>query len=159
MMEEPLIDADFVMQKIEGKGGWTYVLLPEIVRNKSNPFGWARVKGTIDNYEFRGYNLMPMKNSGLFLAVKAEIRKKINKQAGDTVRVTLYADNLPTDIPDELKECLQNEAGLYEKFVAYTDGEKKAFINWIYSAKTDETRADRIVKTLEKIEKGLKFYP
>lgn len=157
-MEEPLIEADFVMQKIDGKGGWTYIALPDVPRDKKGRFGLVRVRGTIDAYEIRAYNLWSMKNGGLFMPVKQEIRKKIKKESGDSVRVILYADNMPTEIPDELKECLENEPGLYEKFVAYTDGEKKAFINWIYSAKSDETRADRIVKTLEKVEKGKSFY-
>jgi hypothetical protein len=154
-MDKPLIDADFVIQKIEEKGGWHFVVIPDVFPQKSNHFNWARVRGTIDTFEIRGYNLMPIKSGGLFLAIRQEIRKKIKKQAGDTIRVILYADSLPTEIPEELKECLKNEPCLYEKFMNYSEGEKKAFVDWIYSAKTDETKADRIVKTLEKVEKGI----
>ncbi|RFS13541.1 YdeI/OmpD-associated family protein [Emticicia sp. C21] len=157
-METPLINDEFLLQKFEGKGGWTFAEIPQIPQDKNSPFGWVRVRGTIDDFEIRSYNLMPMRNGKLFLAVRLEIRKKIKKQAGDKVRVILFSDDLPIDIPEELVECLQNESGLYEKFETYSEGEKKGFINWIYSAKTDETRADRIVKTLEKIEKGQKFY-
>lgn len=157
-MDSPIVDNEYLLKKFEGKGGWTYAEIPEILQNKDNPFGWVRVRGTIDGFEIKNYNLAPMGNGRLFLPVKLEIRKAIKKNAGDTVRVILFPDNLPTEIPDELKECLENEPGLYEKFMTYSDGEKKGFINWIYSAKTNETKADRIVKTLEKIEKGLKFY-
>ncbi|RYU92733.1 YdeI/OmpD-associated family protein [Emticicia agri] len=157
-MDIPLIDEDFLLERFEGKGGWTFAQIPQIPRNSSLPFGWVRVRGTIDGFEIKGYNLMPMSNGKLFLAVRLEIRKKIKKEAGDKVRIILYADGLPVEIPDELKECLQNESGLYEKFLTYSEGEKKGFINWIYSAKTDETKAERIVKTMEKIEKGQKFY-
>ncbi len=157
-MDSPIVDNEYLLKKFEGKGGWTYAEIPEVVQNKNNHFGWVRVRGTIDGFEIKNYNLAPMGNGRLFLPVKLEIRKAIKKNAGDTVRVILYADDLPTEIPDELKECLENEPGLYEKFMTYSDGEKKGFINWIYSAKTDETKADRIVKTLEKIEKGLRFY-
>jgi hypothetical protein len=157
-MDKPLIDGDFVMQKVEGKGGWTFVVIPDVFPQKSNHFNWARVRGTIDSYTIKGYNLMPIKSGGMFMAIRQEIRKKINKQAGDLVRIILYEDKLPTEIPEELKECMENELGLYEKFMAYSEGEKKAFIDWIYSARTDETKADRIVKTLEKVEQGLRFY-
>jgi len=157
-MEKPLVDKEYRLQKMDGKGGWTFVEIVGIQATKKGPFGWVRVRGTVDDFEIRGYNLMPMSNGNLFFPVRTEIRKKIKKQAGDTVRVVLYADNLPTDIPEELIECLQTEPGLYQKFMSYSDGEKKGFIDWIYSAKTDETRAGRIVKTLEKVEKGLKFY-
>lgn len=157
-MEIPLIDNEYELKKFVGKGGWTYAEIPEIPQDKHTPFGWVRVRGTIDGFEIRSYNLMSMGNGKLFLPVKLEIRKKIKKQAGDQVHVILYADDLPIEIPEELKECLQNESGLYEKFLTYSEGEKKGFIDWIYSAKTDETKADRILKTLEKLEKNQKFY-
>jgi hypothetical protein len=41
------------------------------------------VRGTIDDFEIRKYHLMPMGNGKFFLPVKAEIRKKIKKEAGD----------------------------------------------------------------------------
>lgn len=97
---------------------------------------------------------MPMGNGQLFLPVKAEIRKKIKKQAGDYVTVILYLDDTPVELPEELKLCLQNEPNAYETFCSYTDGEQKAFIDWIYSAKKEETKVERIVKTLKKLEKG-----
>jgi len=60
---------------------------------------WVIVRGSIDGYEkIRKYRLMPSggeMESGkghLFLAVKSEIRKKINKQAGDYVHIILYPD-------------------------------------------------------------------
>ncbi|MDX8575024.1 MULTISPECIES: YdeI/OmpD-associated family protein [Elizabethkingia] len=82
---------------------------------------------------------------------KGRYQKKIKKQAGDTVRIVLYEDNNPTSIPEELILCLQEEKGVYEAFSAYTDGEKKTIIEWIYAAKTIETKADRIAKTINGI--------
>jgi hypothetical protein len=156
-MDTPLVDDEYLLKKIEGKGGWTYAEIPQILQDRRSPFGLVRVRGTIDDFEIKSFNLWQMSNGLLFMPVKKEIRKKIKKEAGDKVRIILFADNLPIEIPDELIECLQNESGLYEKFLTYSEGEKKAFINWVYSAKTDETKADRIVKTIEKIEKGQKF--
>jgi uncharacterized protein YdeI (YjbR/CyaY-like superfamily) len=40
----------------------------------------------------------------------------------------------------------------------YSDAEKKYFVEWIYSAKTDETKVKRIATTLDKASKGQKFY-
>lgn len=155
--EKPLVDKEYVLEKFPGKGGWTFAQIPEILQDKHSPFGWVRVRGTIDNYKIKNYHLMPMGNGKLFLPVKADIRKKIKKQAGDSVRVTLFADNLPTDIPEELKLCLQDEPNVYERFLTYSNGEQKAFIEWIYSAKTDNTKIDRIRKTIDKIVQGQKF--
>lgn len=153
----PLADKEYLLQKFQGKGGWTFAVIPEIQQSKNTPFGWVRVRGTIDNFEIKNYNLQPMGNGNLFLPVKAEIRKKINKKEGDYVHIILYADNFPTEIPDEFKLCLMDEPNAYEAFLKYTNGEQKTFIEWIYSAKTDTTKVERISKTIDKITTGNNF--
>lgn len=150
----PLVDKEFLLEKFQGKGGWTFARIPEILQSKNAPFGWVRVRGAIDNFEIKNYNLQPMGNGNLFLPVKAEIRKKINKKEGDYVHIILYADNFPTEIPDELKLCLMDEPNAYQTFLSYTNGEQKTFIEWIYSAKTDTTKIERIAKMIDKIITG-----
>ncbi|MEY3398621.1 MAG: hypothetical protein RL220_1215, partial [Bacteroidota bacterium] len=78
-----LVDKAYRLEKFPGKGGWTYARIPEILQDKHSPFGWVRVKGSIDDVEFSSYHLMPMGNGQLFLPVKADIRKKIGKKEGD----------------------------------------------------------------------------
>jgi len=156
-MEKPLVDKDYLLQKFEFKGGWTYVEIPEISMSKIS-FGMLKVRGKIDDYEFSNVHLMPLGNGHLMLTVKSEIRKKIKKQAGDTAHVVLYEDNMRTEIPEELILCMKYEDGALEKFEIYSDAEKKSFINWIYSAKTEKTKINRIAKTIIMIQKGEKFY-
>jgi hypothetical protein len=147
-MEQPLINQEYLLQKFPGKGGWTFAAIPEVLQDKHSHFGWVRVRGFIDDYELKHYKLMPMGNGQLFLPVKAEIRKKIGKQAGDTVKVVLYADNLPLEIPEELLLCLKDDPIAYKAFLLSTDGQQKEFIDWIYSAKTDDTKVARIAEML-----------
>lgn len=156
MGDRALIDKEYVPEKFQGKGGWTYAQVPEILQNKHSSFGWVRVRGSIDNFEIKGYHLMPMVKGKMFLPVKAEIRKMIKKQAGDTVRVILYEDNLPTEIPEELLVCLKDEPHLHDAFATYSEGQKRSIIEWIYSAKTDEAKIERIAQTLNRIEKEQK---
>jgi len=156
-MEKPLINKDYLLQKFEGKGGWTYVEIPEIPMPKTT-FGMLKVKGKIDDYEFSNVRLMPLGNGHLMLTVNSVIRKKIKKQAGDTVHIIIDEDTMPTQIPEELILCMKYEEGIFEKFENFSDAEKKAFINWIYSAKTEQTKADRIAKTIVMIQKDEKFY-
>ncbi|MDR2036538.1 MAG: YdeI/OmpD-associated family protein [Bacteroidales bacterium] len=155
-MEESLVDKDYLLQKFEGKGGWTYAEIPEIPMSRA-PFGMLKVKGRIDSHEFSNVRLMPLGNSHLFLAVSSPLRKKINKQAGDTVHIIIYEDNTPTEIPEELILCMKYEDGVSEKFETYGDGEKKAFIDWIYSAKTEQTKVDRIARMMIMIQNGENF--
>jgi hypothetical protein len=155
--ENPLVNKDYLLQKFAGKGGWTYAIISEISIDKRSRFGWVKVKGRIDSFELKNYKLMPLGNGKLFLPVKAEIRKKTGKKDGDWVRVVLYPDDAPTEIPGELLSCLEDDSVAYEAFKSYTDGQRKEFIDWIYSAKTEETRVNRIVETLDKLAKGRKF--
>jgi hypothetical protein len=158
-MAEPLVDHAYLLKKFPGKGGWTYAEIPEVIQNKNNPFGWVCVRGSIDGVELKKYKLMPMGNGRLFLPVKAEIRKKINKHAGDTVHVVLYADETPLQIPDELMKCFELEPKrILTTFMSFTEGERKAYLDWIYSAKTEETKARRIVEMMERLGKGECFF-
>jgi hypothetical protein len=157
-LKKPLVDKKYKMQKYPGKGGWTYVVISEIPKDKHAHFGMVRVKGTIDHYAIKQYNLMPMTGETLFLPIKAAIRKVIKKNAGDFVHVVLHLDNSAVEIPEELEICLRDEPSAYETFMSYTDSEKKAFIDWINAAKREETKINRIAKTLLKLQKKQKLY-
>jgi Uncharacterized protein conserved in bacteria len=151
-MEQPLVDEKYLLEKFQGKGGWTYARIPQILQDKSSPFGWVRVRGSIDDYEIKSYHLMPMGNGNLFLPVKAAIRKKIGKKESDFVHITLYKDNLPVEIPEELQTCLMDEPAVYKNFSSHTPGEQKGFIEWIYSAKKEETKIERIAELIRRLQ-------
>ncbi len=154
-----LADSDYLLEKFKGKGGWTYAEIPEISQDKSNPFGWVLVKGSIDDFELKQYKLMPMGNGKVFLPVKAEIRKKIKKQAGDYVKIILYPDEARVQVPEEIIDCLREETGgLEKKFLDLSDGQKKVYLDWIYKSKTEDTKAKRILKVMDNLKKNIKFY-
>jgi hypothetical protein len=156
-LEKPLVDKQYQLEKQAGKGGWTYIVINEIPPAEHAWFGLVRVKGTIDSYELKSYNLMSMGKGKLFLPVKAEIRKKIGKGEGDWVQLTLYADNAPMDIPEELSLCLADEPVAHQNFLAFSEADQRQFINWIYSTKTDETKIERIAKTVNMALNGQKM--
>ena len=141
--EKPLVNNTYLLEKIPGKGGWTYAAIPEVLQSKETPFGWVRVKGSIDSYGFKQYKLMPMGNGQLFLPVKAQIRKQIKKEAGDRVKVILYADDSLLEIPEEILACFDNELPSIKKtFRSFSEGQQKAYLKWISAAKREETRAN-----------------
>ena len=157
-MEKPLVNKVYLLEKFPCKGGWTYTEIPEIPQDKHSPFGWVKVKGSIDGFEIRKYHLMPLGNGNLFLPVKADIRKQIKKQAGDCVHVILYLDNEPLEVPEELLLCLQEEPEALQFFNSLSESEQHNYVKWIYSAKTDQTKVDRIAKTLGRLTKKQKYY-
>ena len=157
-MDKPVVNQQYLVKKFEGKGGWTYTEIPEIPQAKKVPFGWVTVRGTIDGYEIKQYKLMPMGNGIMFLPLKADIRKKIGKGEGDWVHVILYLDDTPLVIPEEFLVCLLDAPRAYTYFKTLTESAQKHYIDWIYEAKRLETKVNRISKTIERLEKGLKMY-
>lgn len=155
---KPLINKKYKLEKYHGKGGWTYALIPEVLKNNDNPFGWVRVSGSIDGYELSKVTLMPNGKGALFLPVKAEIRKAIGKEEGDKVHIILYADNTALETPQELLICLEDEPKALQFFNSLSESERRYYINWIYSAKKQETKDDRMAKTINRLAMGLKMY-
>lgn len=156
--ETPLVDKDYLLDKCPEMSNWTFIEFPEIPQPPNTSFGMLKVKGSIDNYPFSKFSLMPSGKGTLFMPVKAEIRRKIRKEAGDTVHVVLYRDDESLTIPKEFLLCLETEDGALEKFGTYSDGQKRAFVKWIYSAKTEQTRIDRIAKAIIMVQNGEKMY-
>jgi hypothetical protein len=157
-MEIPLIDKDYIVQKQPGKGGWSYVVISEIPAAEKQALGLIRVSGFIDTYALNQFNLLPMKDGSMLLPLKSAVRKQIGKKEGDTVHVTLYADASPVVVPDDILICLLDAPKAYQFFLTLSDSNQKYYIDWIEAAKRLETKVDRICKTIERLEGGLRFY-
>lgn len=147
---KPLVKKKILLEKFTGKGGWTFARLPGVKPDPHAHFGWIKVRGLIDDFEIRQYHLMPMGNGELFLPVKAAIRKKIKKEAGDTVKVILYRDEDEIYIPEELQSCLDLDPDAKKLFSKLQLDQQRALIQYIYKLKNQDNRAERIAELMNK---------
>ena len=153
--EEPLVNETILLEKFPGKGGWTYACIKDIRHEKKNHFGWKKVRGFIDDYEIKESHLMPMGNGRLFLPVKGEIRKKINKQAGDSVNIVLFIADKAVPVTDEdFLLCLTEEPEALTHFNSFPDNEQKRYLEWIAAVRSEELKVERMARAITRIMEG-----
>ncbi len=135
-------------------GGGAFVDVPFDVEKE---FGSKKpkVKAMIEGVPYRGL-LVRMGGPNHMLIILKGIREQIGKTFGDEISITVEPDSEPRviEIPTELAKELQKnkEAKAFFDKLSYTH--QKEYVTWITEAKKEETRQNRIVKTMEMLKKG-----
>ena len=133
------------------KTGWTYIEIPADIAQQLKPGNKKsfRVKGMLDGLAVAGMALMPMGGGNFILALKADVRKAIRKNAGAMLTVKLEEDkDYKVEVPADLQECFDFDPDALQQFNSLPKSHRDYFIKWIDSAKTNETRAKRIINTV-----------
>ncbi|WP_158289623.1 YdeI/OmpD-associated family protein [Paenibacillus flagellatus] len=146
-----------VLIRPEGTGTWTYVKVPFSVEQAYGTKGQFKVKGTVNGVPLRG-SLMPNGDGTHYLVVNRSVREEAGVTAGDVVRVELEADldERTVDVPGDLLAALDANEAAAAFFVKLSYSHRKEYVEWIVSAKKDETRIRRIGQAIEMMAQGRK---
>lgn len=142
------------------KTGWRYVFIPAGLANqlKADCKKSFRVKGKIDAVEIEGMAAIPMGEGDFIIALKADLRKRLRKEAGANVELFLQEDkDFKVEMPEDLEICLSEEKHLMANFLKQPKSHQNYFINWINSAKTEATRTKRLVMTVNAMDEKQDF--
>ncbi|MBS1528821.1 MAG: DUF1905 domain-containing protein [Bacteroidetes bacterium] len=158
-----MVEFDAIMLQFAEQGektGWTYIDIPADLALQLKPDNKKsfRVRGMLDALPVNGLALMPMGDGNFIMALKADIRKKLHKNAGAMLRCKLEEDlDYKVDIPADLQECFDFEPEAVEFFNSLAKSHREYFIKWINEAKTSETRAKRVVNTMNAMLRKWRF--
>ncbi|RSK30088.1 YdeI/OmpD-associated family protein [Hymenobacter metallilatus] len=163
-MPPELLNADVTLERFPGKGGWTYAPLPATVKLPGAYFGAGKVSGQIDAYVLENVSLMSMGQGRLFLPVRAEIRHRIGKQAGDTVRLVLHGDQpekpLALNVSEaELRDCLADVPGALAAFEQLTPAQRRVWVQWVAAATLDDHKVHRVEMACTLLSQGISTPP
>ncbi len=141
---------------MEGKG-WSFVTLPKSASTQLPGRGRVAVKGTINGFEFRS-SAFPDGDGSHNIQVNSGMREGAKVSVGDTADFSIAAstDAVQVSVPADLSAALKKSAKASAQWDAITPKARAEWVDWITSAKKDETRTARTSKTVERLSKGEK---
>jgi hypothetical protein len=141
------------------KTGWTYVLIPLALAEQLKP-GMRqsfRVKGSLDEVAVEHLALIPMGEGDFIIPLKADLRRKLRKQKGATLTVTVEADDRPLPMSEDFLACLEDEPNAMAYFKTLPGSHQRYYSKWIEEAKTEATKAKRIAQAIRGLGSKLDF--
>ena len=137
-------------------GGGAFVEVPFDVEKE---FGSKRpkIRALIEGVPYRGI-LTRMSTECHILGIRKEIREQVGKTIGDEVRITVEPDMEPrlVKVPVDLEKAFRKEKEARISFEKLSYTHQKEYVTWINEAKKEETRLNRIAKTIEMLKQGKK---
>ena len=140
------------LSRFEGVGTWMFVKVPFDAEKLFGRGGQIRVKGAVNGAAFRS-SLMPDGDGQYFLVVNKSIRDKAKVKVGDRLTVVVEPDSGPRliEAPPDLAKALGKNKAAKTAWDEFAYSHKKAYVDWLVSAKQAETRDRRIEKAVARI--------
>jgi len=153
----PQQNFEAILIRPDEPGSWTYLVIPFDVEKVLGSKQVA-VRGTINDYPYHS-SAMRLGDGSYYMVVSKAIRDAISVTRGDRVRVTMEIDPeaRTVAVPDDLNAALDAHAEARARFDKLSYSHQKEYVEWIESAKKEETRQKRITSAIEKITQGMRL--
>lgn len=112
-----------------------------------------KVEGTINGHMFRA-PLERGQDGRRALRVNEAMLRGARTKFGDTVRLAVLGPEPKLAIPADLHTAMSASREAQTVWKELTDLARRDWVRWIESAKTPETRARRVRRTLEQLSEG-----
>jgi hypothetical protein len=135
-------------------GRGAYVLFPYDVEKEFGTKGRVAVKVTFDGLPYTG-SLMKYGQPRHMIGVLKALQEQLGKKFGDKVKVEVWKDEEVriVQIPADFAALLKKEK-LLPVFEKLSYSHRKEYVRWITESKKEETRTNRLAKSLVMLRKG-----
>jgi Domain of unknown function (DUF1905)/Bacteriocin-protection, YdeI or OmpD-Associated len=157
MAADPLSFKAKLYAPLKGKG-WTFANLPASASAALGKRGQVAVLLTVGKKVFRTSCFADGKG-GHMIQLNAEMRKATGKEAGDTMAFHLRLDDGPVkvSVPPAMAKAIRAHPAAAELWQDLTPKARAMWVGWVTGAKREETKANRIDKTVEQLAEGVRW--
>lgn len=134
-----------------------YIEFPFDVQKEFGIRGQVKVVASFDGLEYRG-SLVTMGHYCHIIGLTQKVRSAIGKNPGDSVHVIMTQDTelRMIETPEDFQTLLDLSPVARTLFDNLSFTHKKAYVEWITSAKKSETRERRLGESIEKLINNFK---
>ncbi len=153
---------DFLMKfqaelELAGKTATGITVPPEVVASL-NAGKRVPVVVTIKQHSYRT-TIAPY-NGRYMIPVSAENRDAAGIRAGEHITVGVAVDTAPREvsIPADFAVALKKSKSARDFFASLSFSNQRGYVQWVEDAKKEETRAARVLKSIESLEAAKKAH-
>lgn len=145
----------FRTKLLQGDGDTTGFVIPDKVVDALGQGKRPKVTVTI-NGKFSYPNTVAVMGGQYMIGISKERRGLAGVKGGETIEVTLELDTAPRvmEVPPDLQKALDKDKAAKAYFATLSYSNQRRHIDNINGAKTDETRARRIEKSVALFHEG-----
>jgi hypothetical protein len=133
-----------------------FVILPTRIAAALGPKKRAPVKVTINKYTYP--TTVAVYGGKSLLGLRKEVRDAAGVSAGQRVTVLVEPDLDPrvVEVPTEVKKVLGRDRAAKAAFEKLSYTNQKEYVNWVTTAKQEETRRNRLERMPSMLREGKK---